>query len=343
MSQKILILCGGWHGERAVSLVTGQAVLAACQRLSLEPVLYDWQSPDPRPVLAKIDRLQPEVIFNALHGLEGEDGVPQALAQLCRIPITHSGVTASATAMDKRLSRMIAGQAGLTTAKAEAFAKGQELPAQPPLDMPIMIKPSADGSSVGIQPCFDATSWQKYVAACHGKVPYDLLCEERIDGIDVTVAVWHPDPSKPAQALGVTALVPSEALRARGENGFYSYTAKYDESHLMQHVVNPDNQIVPENIQQQARAQAVKIHGTMGCRGISRTDFMFGRDRSQGEQLVFFEINTQPGMTPSSLAPEQAEAIGMSFDDIVKGLIESAVLWHDHGHQKDHSTSQKRA
>jgi len=175
----------------------------------------------------------------------------------------------------------------------------------------------------------DQASWQQFVKENSGKAPFDMMCEERIFGTEITVSAWQPDPSCPIQALGLTALVPNVKSTQAQDDFFYDYRVKYLDDQAMAHVVSPTSDIIPEDVQRLARKWAVKIHQALGCRTLSRSDFIVARDREGQDALFYLETNTQPGMTASSLSPEHAAAAGMSFDAFVKEIIFAAKRWYD--------------
>jgi len=302
----ILLLKGGPSAEREVSLVSGAACLQALREKGHRVDEHDLT----RDLGALTRALAKgyDVVFNALHGHYGEDGCVQGALEILGQRYTHSGVLASAIAMDKPLAKKLFVAAGLTTPSGrvvhrDEFAKGDPIP------RPYVIKPPAEGSSVGVRivrdrdnlaPLTEGWSFGEYV-----------LVEPYIAGRELTVGVMGD--GKGERALSVTELRP--------KTGFYDYQAKYTEGrtdHLVPAPVHP-------SILEEAMAAAVTAHRTLGCRSVTRCDFRY--DDTQGEpgQLYLLEINTQPGMTPLSLVPEQARYRGLSFPDLCQWIVEEAM------------------
>lgn len=297
---RVAVLKGGWSSERPVSLVSGASVAAACRNLGADVVEIDVD----RNIAAQLQEAAPDIAFNALHGQWGEDGRIQSVLEIANIPYTHSGVLASALAMDKTKTKMVLAANGLDVPSGKIMSRF-DAAKNHPMPAPYVVKPNADGSSFGVfivrtgenrppQKLLDA-DWQ-----CGDEV----LVEEFIAGRELTCAVMG------GKALGVTEILT--------EHEFYDFDAKYAAGGSS-HVVNPSN--LPDDIVKRAKADAVKAHEVIGCRGVTRTDFRY--DPASG-RLVVLEINTQPGMTPTSLAPEQAAANGIDFDNFVKWMLEDA-------------------
>lgn len=297
MTKHVAVLMGGWSAEREVSLVTGAACVKALQDAGYDVTPIDVQ----RDMGALMTRLypKPDAIFNALHGRYGEDGCVQGLLDILGIPYTHSGLLASALAMDKPMAKKLFAAAGIPVARHEIktqkdILRGNVMP------VPYVIKPANEGSSVGVhiiregsnEPLFEESGWP------FGNM---VMVEEYIVGREMTVSVMGE------RALGVTEITTSR--------GFYDYDAKYEEGGST-HVI-PAN--IPDALTETLMDYAVKAHQALGCRGVSRADF-----RYDGENVYILEVNTQPGMTPTSLVPEQAAYAGMSFADLVTWMIENA-------------------
>ena len=297
MTKHVVVLMGGWSAEREVSLVSGAACVKALKDASYDVTPIDVQ----RDMGALMTRLypKPDVIFNALHGRYGEDGCVQGLLDILGIPYTHSGLLASALAMHKPMAKKLFVAAGIPVARHEIktqwdIISGNVMP------IPYVIKPVNEGSSVGVhiiregsnEPMFEESGW-----------PFGdkVMVEEYIAGRELTVAVMGE------RALGVTEIATSR--------GFYDYDAKYEEGGSS-HVIPAD---ISDRLTETLMAFAVKAHQALGCRGVSRADF-----RCAGNNIYLLELNTQPGMTPTSLVPEQAEYAGMSFVDLVTWMIENA-------------------
>jgi D-alanine-D-alanine ligase len=247
-------------------------------------------------------REKPDVVFNALHGKYGEDGCVQGVLNLLKIPYTHSGVAASAIAMNKRLAKKIARDVGLTVANETMIVKGDIIDGEP-LPMPYVVKPNDEGSSVGVFIIKTQTEKNKMLKQWSFERP--VMMEEYIPGIEISVAVSDE------KAFGVVEIVPLE--------GFYDFTNKYAQG-ATEHIIPAR---IPQKIYDEAMQQALLLHKELGCRGVSRSDFRY--DNAKGkERLVFLEINTNPGMTPISLVPELAKYQGLSYKDLVVWLVERA-------------------
>jgi D-alanine-D-alanine ligase len=304
MDKHVAVLMGGWSAEREVSLRSGKACADALVRLGCRVTRIDVG----RDIASVLGTVKPDVALNVLHGRPGEDGTLQGLLEIIGIPYSHSGVLASSLAMQKDMAKAVfkaAGVAvpeGLVADRLEA-AKGHLLPP------PYVIKPIAEGSSVGVF----------VVTAEHAHPPQELtrddwaygdrvIVEKDNAGQEVTCAVMGD------QALGVIEIVP--AVR------FYDYEAKYapgGSRHLLPAPVSPF-------VYQQVRELALGAHKALGCRGVSRADFRFDDRLGGTEGLVCLEVNTQPGMTETSLVPELAGHAGISFDELVRWMVEDASL-----------------
>lgn len=291
---RVAVLMGGWSPERDVSLQSGAAVVKAIDRE------YDVVTLDPANDLtrftAQLVSARPDVVFNALHGIGGEDGVIAAALEMAGIPYTHSGVTASAVAMDKKLTKMIAAQNGIRVARDIVTTRG-ELRNGHPFPPPYVVKPLAGGSSVGV------TIVQDDADKTDGPADEIVMVEQYIPGIELTVGVLKDG------VLGITQLSP--------KNAFYDYHAKYTDG-VTEHRVNPE---LPPEIADQVKRDALAIHRILGCRDVSRSDFRY----NEADGAVFLEVNTHPGMTGLSLLPEQAAAIGIDFRGLVVTLIDEAL------------------
>lgn len=297
---RVAVLKGGWSAERPVSLVSGAACADACRRLGHDVVEIDVT----RDIARQLQDAAPDVVFNGLHGNWGEDGRIQAVLEILDLPYTHSGVLASALAMDKARAKLAFASAGLDVADGRILNRFEAAHAHP-MEPPYVVKPNADGSSFGVfivrrgenrppQKLLDP-DWPS---------SDEVLVEEFIAGRELTVAVMGD------RALAVTEI--------RTGREFYDYDAKYAEGGSV-HVVNPPD--LPVDVAGKALAQALAAHRVLGCRGLTRTDFRYDPD---SRRLVVLETNTQPGMTPTSLAPEQAQACGIGFDGLVAWMLEDA-------------------
>ncbi|QMW22373.1 D-alanine--D-alanine ligase [Sandaracinobacteroides saxicola] len=314
MTLRVTILMGGWGAERAVSLVSAQGIIAACQTLGhhVTPLDMGETPADGTTLAARLTATTPDVIFNALHGTPGEDGVVQGLLDLLRIPYTHSGVTASAIAIDKQLTKAVLAPHGVR-APAGRIIESAGLHHADPLPRPYVLKPFNEGSSVGVAIVTDhsnhgspigrdvAGPWQHYAT---------LLAETYIAGRELTVTVLGS--GEKARALCVTELRPV--------SGFYDYDAKYTDG-LTIHICPAD---IPASIAAAACEMSLTAHRVLGCRGVSRSDYRWDESRDDAG-LYFIEINTQPGMTPLSLVPEQAKALGIDYPTLVQLLLDDAL------------------
>ncbi|TNC52955.1 D-alanine--D-alanine ligase [Rubellimicrobium rubrum] len=293
---RVAVLMGGPSAERDVSLSSGRQCVAA-----LRDAGYDATEVDAGPDLAqRLGGLKPDVAFNALHGRWGEDGCVQGLLEWLRIPYTHSGVLASSLAMDKQRAKDAFRAAGLPVVES-LLAPRNEARARHLLEPPYVVKPNNEGSSVGV---YIVPKGANQPAQLADSMPDTVMVEAFAPGRELTTAV-----------LGDRALTVTDIIT----DGWYDYDAKYAPGGS-RHVVPAD---VPREIFDACLDLAVRAHEALGCRGLSRTDFRW--DESRGKAgLVILELNTQPGMTPTSLAPEQAQAMGMSFPDLCRWLVEDA-------------------
>ena len=293
---RIAVLMGGRSAEREVSLVSGRECAAALRSEGFDVVEIDAGA-DLADVLR---REQPDVAFNALHGRWGEDGCVQGILEWLSIPYTHSGVLASALAMDKDRAKAILAVAGLPVAKG-MLARRDDVRQAHPMPAPYVVKPNSEGSSVGVYLVLDGANSP---AQLSDDMPETVLVEEYIAGRELTTSVLGD------RALGVTDII---------TDGWYDYHAKYAPGGSRHEVPAK----VPAEISRACLDYALRAHQALGCRGLSRTDFRW--DESRGlDGLVLLEVNTQPGMTPTSLAPEQAAHSGLSFGDLVRWLVEDA-------------------
>ena len=297
MTKHVTVLMGGWSAEREISMVSGAAVAKSLTDAGLEVTPVDVQ----RDMGALLTRLypRPDAVFNALHGRFGEDGCVQGLLDILDIPYSHSGLLASALAMDKPMAKRLFAAAGIPVAE-HVIAARQDITAGDVMERPYVVKPLNEGSSIGVhmvlegddKPLFGDTGW-----------PYGdrVMVEKFIPGRELTVSV-----------MGDKALAVTEIIAARE---FYDYDAKYAAGGS-RHVLPAD---IEKKIADEAMRLAVLAHQTLGCRGVSRADF-----RLDGNDLYLLEINTQPGMTPTSLVPEQAVHAGISFQDLVVWMVDNA-------------------
>jgi D-alanine-D-alanine ligase len=295
---------GGWSSEREVSLTSGKGVADALESLghSVTPIDMDCD------VAFRLREANPDVVFNALHGTPGEDGTVQGLLDLMGLKYTHSGLATSVIAIDKQLTKNQLVPHGIRMPGGMIVAS-ESLYTADPLPRPFVLKPVNEGSSVGVAIVTEGGNYGDPIGRdVEGPWRHfdHLLAEPFIKGRELTVAVLGDEP------LAVTELKP--------KSGFYDYDAKYTDG-LTTHVCPAQ---IPPEVAASAMAMAVKAHRLLGCKGTSRSDFRW--DEEQGEAgLYLLEVNTQPGMTPLSLVPEQARHIGMSYAELVQRIIEEAL------------------
>lgn len=297
----IAVLSGGRSAEREVSLVTGRGCADALRTEGFEVIEIDAQDDLP----ARLDAARPDAVFNALHGRWGEDGCVQGLLELLRLPYTHSGVLASALAMHKQRAKDVFRAAGLPVADS-IIVDRREACAAHLINPPYVVKPVNEGSSVGV---FIVREGDNRPPAELGSETWSLsdemMVEEYVPGRELTVAVMN------GRALAVTEITT--------ELAFYDYAAKYAAGGSRHVLPAP----VSEEIAHAAMRLAERAHSALGCRGVSRTDIRY--DDTQGaDRLVVLEINTQPGMTPTSLVPEQAQFVGLSYRALCRWIVEDA-------------------
>jgi D-alanine-D-alanine ligase len=299
----VAVLMGGISSERPVSLSSGTACAAALEGEGYRVTKVDVG----RDIGQVLSDLRPDVAFNALHGPFGEDGTIQGVLEYLGIPYTHSGVLASALAMDKRQAKLIASQAGVPVAEAVVMSRfdiGNEHPMAPPY----VVKPVREGSSFGVVIVREDMAHPPQILTSSEWRYGDLVMVERyVAGRELTCGVMD------GRALAVTEVVPLG-------HGFYDYDAKYAEGgskHVLPAEISP-------KIYQKIQSLAVKAHQAIGCRGVSRSDFRYDDRFSEGGDLVWLELNNQPGMTPTSLLPEMAAHAGLGFGEFVRWMVEDA-------------------
>ena len=301
----VVVLMGGWSSEREVSLTSGKGVAAALRERGWSNVSeLDMD----RNVASRLAELKPGVVFNALHGTPGEDGTVQGLMDLMGLKYTHSGLETSVIAIDKELTKMVLVPHGVRM-PAGRIVESESIYREDPMARPYVLKPVNEGSSVGVA---IVTADGNYGNPIGRDVPgpwheFDrLLAEPFIRGRELTVAVLNDEP------FGVTELKPKA--------GFYDYAAKYTDG-LTEHVCPAE---VPDDIARAMMDMAAKAHRLLGCKGASRSDFRWD-DEQEEAGLYLLEVNTQPGMTPLSLVPEQAKLKGISYGELVERLIAEAL------------------
>ena len=295
-SARIAVVKGGRSAEREVSLVSGRECATALRNEGYDVVEID-AGPD---VASVLQAERPDVVFNALHGRWGEDGCFQGILEWLRIPYTHSGVLASALAMDKIRAKRAFEEAGLPVVEGRLVSR-EEVRGAHPMEPPYVVKPYNEGSSVGVYLVHEGANGPAQVS---DDMPDVLMVERYVPGRELTTAVLG------GRAFGVTDII---------AEGWYDYHAKYSPGGS-RHVIPAE---VPDEIARACLDYAVRAHDALGCRGLSRTDFRW--DESRGlDGLFLLETNTQPGMTPTSLAPEQAAHAGMSFGALMRWMVEDA-------------------
>ncbi|APX11832.1 D-alanine--D-alanine ligase [Tateyamaria omphalii] len=293
---KVAVLLGGPSAEREVSLSTGQACAAALRDMGYQVVEVD-AGPD---LCAVLQDISPDAVLNCLHGRWGEDGCVQGILEWLGIPYSHSGVLASALAMDKQRSKDVFRTEGLPVVDSVICPKADVM-AGHVMAPPYVIKPNNEGSSVGVYLVHEGSNGPPKL---DDQMPDHVMVEAYADGRELTTTVMGD------RALGVTDII---------TDGWYDYDAKYKPGGSRHEI--PAN--VPEEISDLCLNYALRAHRALGCRGVSRTDFRW--DESKGAAgLILLETNTQPGMTATSLTPEQAQAVGMSFGELCAWMVEDA-------------------
>ncbi len=300
----IVVLMGGWSAEREVSLMSGKGIVEALESLGHRVTAIDMD----RDVAAKLAAAKPDVVFNALHGTPGEDGSVQGMLDLMGLKYTHSGLVTSVIAIDKVLTKNALVPHGIPMPGGR-IVKSAEVFEGDPLQRPYVLKPVNEGSSVGVAIVTDdgnygnpigrdvAGPWQDFE---------ELLAEPYVRGRELTTAILG------GKALGVTELKP--------KSGWYDYDAKYTDG-MTEHVFPAQ---IPDHIAEACKRIALEAHKLLGCRGASRSDFRWDDERGE-DGLFLLEVNTQPGMTPLSLVPEQARHVGISYPELVQMIVDEAL------------------
>lgn len=304
MSKHVAVLMGGWSAEREVSLRSGEGCARALEGAGYRVTRVDVG----RDIAEVLARLRPDVAFNALHGSPGEDGTIQGILEIQRIPYSHSGVLASALAMDKAQAKVVMAAAGVPVPHGFVVSRA-EAARRHVMEPPYVLKPVSEGSSVGVfivredqaHPPQELTrpDWS------HGET---LLAERFIPGLELTCAMIRGEPS--------------DVTEIEATHAFYDYDSKYAPGGS-RHILPA--RILPE-VYQQVRILTAKAHEALGCRGVSRADFRYDVEAGLGSGLVCLEVNTQPGMTETSLVPELAAHAGISFGELVTWMVEDASL-----------------
>jgi D-alanine-D-alanine ligase len=304
MSKHVAVLMGGWSAEREVSLRSGKACADALERTGYRVSRVDVD----RDIATVLRTLRPDAAFNVLHGRPGEDGTLQGILEILGIPYTHSGVLASALAMQKEFAKQVMRAAGVPVPEGMMVMRA-EATARHPMARPYVIKPVAEGSSVGVF----------IVTEQHDHPPQELTREDWSFGDRLLVERYIPGKELTCAVLGDKSLGVIEIVAA---TRFYDYEAKYAPGGS-KHVLPA--QIAPV-VYQEVRRLALEAHRALGCRGVTRADFRYDDSRAGTEGLFCLEVNTQPGMTETSLVPELAAHAGLSFDELVRWMVEDASL-----------------
>lgn len=304
MSKKhVAVLYGGFSSERQVSLWSGEACANALERVGHKVTRVDVDH-DVANVLTK---LKPDVCFNALHGPFGEDGTIQGLLEFLEIPYTHSGVLASALAMNKQQSKIVADHHGIPIAEAK-YMDRHDFPSTHPIEPPYVVKPVAEGSSFGVVMVKEDQSHPpQIIKSAEWSYGDQIMAERFVHGRELTCAVMGD------KVLGVTEIFEQGS-------SFYDFDAKYKKGGSKHQC--PAKILL--NIYQEIEILALKAHKAIGCRGVSRSDFRFDDRFSEEGELIWLEVNTQPGMTETSLVPELARHAGYSFEEFVNWMVEDA-------------------
>jgi len=303
---KVAVLMGGWSPEREVSLVSGKACAEGLREGGHEVIEYDVK----RDLRALVDFLRPasgggpDVAFNALHGKYGEDGCIQGVLEILKVPYTHSGVLASAIAMDKPMSRHVFTSLGIRVAAGKVIQR-HELLLGDPMPRPYVVKPIDQGSSVGVHIVHEGDNLRA-VEAAEAAFGERVLVEKFVPGRELTVAIMGD------KAVAVTELRP----RTR----FYDYEAKYTDG-ITEHLVPAP---IPAEVYDLAKQWALMCHQALGCSGLTRADMRWDDSKPGTTGLVVLELNTQPGMTPLSLAPEQVKWAGITWPQLMSWMVDHA-------------------
>jgi D-alanine-D-alanine ligase len=299
----VAVLLGGFSSERPVSLSSGNACASALEQEGYQVTRVDVE----RDVGAVLAALKPDVVFNALHGPFGEDGTIQGILEYLGIPYTHSGVLSSALAMNKEQAKRVAKAVGIPVAEAKILDRFS-IKNKHPMKPPYVVKPVSEGSSFGVVIVKEDQSHPpQIVTSSEWKYGDTVMVERYVHGRELTCAVMGD------VALGVTEIIPTG-------HSFYDYDSKYvpgGSKHECPAKISP-------NIYQKIQTLALKAHQAIGCRGVSRSDFRYDDRHSENGELIWLEVNTQPGMTPTSLVPEIAAQAGHSFGELLSWMVEDA-------------------
>jgi len=304
MTEKhVAVLLGGFSSERPVSLMSGNACADELERIGYRVTRIDVA----RDVADQLSAVKPDVVFNALHGPYGEDGTIQGILEYLDIPYTHSGVLATALAMDKEIAKRVAKSFGIPVAESRVMNR-HDFTSAHPMKPPYVVKPVAEGSSFGVVIVKEDQAHPPDVITSAEWAYGDRVMVERfVHGRELTCAVMGD------VALGVTEIIPN------GQQ-FYDYNSKYmagGSNHVCPAEISP-------NIYQKITSMALTAHKAFGCRGVTRSDFRYDDRYSENGEIIWLEVNTQPGMTATSLVPELAQHAGHSFGQLLKWMVEDA-------------------
>lgn len=295
--KKVMLISGGISAEREISLISGEEVAKSLDRLGYEIINIDAN----QNLLEKIRKNKPDVIFNALHGTWGEDGEVQKIIELANIPYTNSGIRASGLAMDKHKSSKIFTNINLNYPKT-ILSSLESIKDKNPMDYPYVLKPRNEGSSVGVAIIKNEKDKIKYLN--QNKDRNEILIQEFIKGKEIQVAIYGDNKTG--------------SIEIEPKNDFYDYESKYFDDGQTKHIIPPR---ISNEQSDSVEKLALLAHNALGCKGISRTDFIL-----ENKSGIFFilEVNTQPGMTPTSLVPEIAKFNGISFDELINWILNDA-------------------
>lgn len=296
--KKIMVVMGGLSSEREVSLITGRGAAEALKKSGYKVYTHDLK--DGYSFFEELKAIKPDVVFNALHGTFGEDGSIQGFLDLVQIPYTHSNVNASAIGMNKQITKDVAISLGINVAKSQKMTFKKFKKNGTAVELPYVIKPVSEGSSVGV---FIIKNKNDLKNINYSDENQEILIEKFIDGKELTCSVIN------GKAYVVTEL--------RATKDFYDYEAKYTDG-VTEHVLPAP---ISDDVANIVKDFSEKIHDALGCNTVSRSDFRY----NEKDGVIFLEINTNPGLTPLSLVPEQAKYIGITYEDLCKILVENAT------------------
>ena len=302
----VAVLMGGWSAEREVSLASGEACAGALKRAGFNVVPVDASRDRFVPIL---EDLRPDVAFNALHGKWGEDGCCAAVLETLQIPYTHSGVLASSLAMHKEKSKIIFRAAGIPVAESK-LVNIETVATTHPMPPPYVVKPVAEGSSVGV-----------HIVSSSANGPASIVLEQRdLFGDEAMVERFIPGKELTCAVVGDVALGVIDIVSNAA--AWYDYKSKYTPGGS-QHILPAE---IPNEVYRKCQEYSILAHKALGCRGVSRSDFRFNDTPGSEGELILLEVNTQPGMTGTSLVPELAAYAGHSFEDLVTWMVNDASL-----------------